>query len=72
LIRIGPAGWAYKDWWGIVVTNNHSIGKGIVNAFENSSILKDEPLPMPPELVERYPELRPLEKKERRSGLLIE
>jgi uncharacterized protein YecE (DUF72 family) len=45
-----------------VVTNNHYIGKAIVNAFEISSILKDEPLPMPPQLVERYPELKPFEK----------
>ena len=42
-----------------VVTNNHYIGKAIVNAFEISSILRDQLLPMPPELVERYPELLP-------------
>ena len=51
-----------------VVTNNHYIGKAVVNAFEISSILKDEPLPMPPELVERYPELEPFAKKEERRG----
>ena len=46
-----------------VVTNNHYVGKAVVNAFEISSILKDEALPMPPELVERYPELEPFAKK---------
>ncbi len=46
-----------------IVTNNHYIGKAVVNALEISSILKDEPLAMPPELVERYPELEPFAKK---------
>ncbi len=40
-----------------VVTNNHYLGKAVVNAFEISSILKAKPLPVPPELLERYPEL---------------
>jgi uncharacterized protein YecE (DUF72 family) len=70
LDRIKTVEHAVKDTY--VVTNNHYIGKAVVNAFEISSILKDEPLPMPPELVERYPELRPFEKKERRPGLLFE
>jgi hypothetical protein len=59
-----------------VVTNNHYIGKGVVNALEISSILKDEPLPMPPELIERYPELEPFAKKTqakpKQSGLLFD
>lgn len=42
-----------------VITNNHYIGKAVVNAFEISSILRGEPLPMPPELLARYPELQP-------------
>ena len=41
-----------------VVTNNHYLGKAVVNAIEISSILKGEPLPVPPELLKRYPELR--------------
>ncbi len=46
-----------------------------MNALEISSILKDEALPMPPELVERYPELEPFAKKREpgrgESGLLF-
>ncbi len=51
-----------------VVTNNHYLGKAVVNAFEISSILRDETLPMPPELIERYPELEPFAKKEKQQG----
>jgi len=66
LDRIKTVEHSAKDTY--VVTNNHYIGKGIVNAFEISSILKDEPLPMPPELVERYPELEPFAKASPSSG----
>jgi uncharacterized protein YecE (DUF72 family) len=59
-----------------VVTNNHYIGKAVVNAFELSSILKDEPLPMPSELMLRYPELQSFAKKDGKkqpeSGFLFE
>ncbi|HZQ51446.1 MAG TPA: DUF72 domain-containing protein [Bryobacteraceae bacterium] len=41
-----------------VVTNNHYLGKGVVNALEISSILKGEPVIVPATLLERYPELR--------------
>jgi uncharacterized protein YecE (DUF72 family) len=41
-----------------VVTNNHYLGKAVVNAVEISSILKGAPVPAPTTLVERYPELR--------------
>ncbi len=41
-----------------VVTNNHYLGKAVVNALEISSILKAAPVPAPPSLVERYPELQ--------------
>jgi uncharacterized protein YecE (DUF72 family) len=41
-----------------VVTNNHYLGKAIVNAFEILAILKDQPVPVPESLLERYPELR--------------
>jgi uncharacterized protein YecE (DUF72 family) len=40
-----------------VVTNNHYLGKAVVNALEISSILKDEVVAAPPALVERYPQL---------------
>jgi uncharacterized protein YecE (DUF72 family) len=42
-----------------VVTNNHYLGKGIVNALELCSILGNKPIVAPPGLAERYPELKP-------------
>jgi uncharacterized protein YecE (DUF72 family) len=66
LDRIKTVEHSAKDTY--VVTNNHYIGKGVVNAFEISSILRDEVLLMPPELVERYPELEPFAKREEKSG----
>jgi uncharacterized protein YecE (DUF72 family) len=41
-----------------VVTNNHYLGKAVVNALEISSVLKSEPVPVPPSLLEHYPELQ--------------
>jgi uncharacterized protein YecE (DUF72 family) len=41
-----------------VVTNNHFVGKATVNALEMASLLRGEPVPAPPELVEHYPQLR--------------
>lgn len=41
-----------------VVTNNHYLGKAVVNAVEISAILKGKPIPGPELLVERYPELK--------------
>ncbi len=41
-----------------VITNNHNLGKATANALEISSILKGEPVPVPPTLVYSYPELR--------------
>ena len=40
-----------------VVTNNHYLGKAVVNATEISSILKGEPVAVPETLLQRYPEL---------------
>jgi uncharacterized protein YecE (DUF72 family) len=40
------------------VTNNHYVGKAVVNALEISSILKGAPVEAPPTLVEKYPEVR--------------
>jgi uncharacterized protein YecE (DUF72 family) len=41
-----------------VVTNNHYLGKAVVNAIEISSILKGAPVTAPASLIERYPELK--------------
>jgi len=41
-----------------VVTNNHYLGKGVVNALEITAILQDKPVTVPDSLLERYPELR--------------
>jgi len=41
-----------------VVTNNHYLGKAVVNATEISSILKREPASAPAWLMDKYPELR--------------
>ena len=41
-----------------VVANNHYLGKAVVNSFEILSVLRGVHLPIPPELLERYPELR--------------
>ncbi len=65
--RIKTVAQAARDTY--VVTNNHYIGKGVVNAFEISSILKEEAVPMPPELIARYPELQPFEKRAGQSKL---
>ncbi len=40
-----------------VVTNNHFLGKAIVNALEIGSMIEGTPLPAPPDLLVRYPEL---------------
>jgi uncharacterized protein YecE (DUF72 family) len=40
-----------------VVTNNHYLGKGVVNAFEIASVLKGQTVSPPPELLEHYPVL---------------
>jgi hypothetical protein len=49
------------------VTNNHYLGKAVVNAFEMLAILRAQPLPMPPQLLERYPELKPFAEEERKT-----
>jgi uncharacterized protein YecE (DUF72 family) len=43
-----------------VVTNNHNLGKAVVNAFELEAFLTDQPIDPPRQLLERYPELRDL------------
>jgi uncharacterized protein YecE (DUF72 family) len=54
--RIKTVAHKAKDTY--AVTNNHNLGKAVVNALEISSILKGEPVNAPASLVERYPELR--------------
>lgn len=56
LDRIKTIEHATRDTY--VVTNNHYLGKAVVNAIEISSILKSQPVTAPPSLVERYPELK--------------
>ena len=41
-----------------VITNNHNLGKAVVNAFELKAFLTDQPIDPPRELLERYPDLR--------------
>lgn len=47
-----------------VVTNNHNIGKAVVNALEISSILKRGPIAVPPPLLNSYPELQEFSRAE--------
>lgn len=42
-----------------VVTNNHYLGKAVVNATEISSILKGAPVDAPETLIQHYPQLAP-------------
>ena len=56
LDRIKTVEHAAQDTY--VVTNNHYLGKAVVNALEISSILKDEPVSAPEGLVKQYPEIR--------------
>ena len=43
-----------------VITNNHYLGKGVVNALELIHMLTKRPVAAPPNLVEHYPELAPI------------
>ena len=56
LDRIKTLEHATKDTY--VVTNNHYLGKAVVNAIEISSILKGKPVDAPESLIDRYPELK--------------
>lgn len=40
-----------------VITNNHYLGKAVVNAIEIASVLTGKTMPAPPTLIECYPEL---------------
>ncbi len=52
-----------------VVTNNHNVGKAVVNALEISSILKGEPVNGPALLTQNYPELLDFVKPEASAAL---
>ena len=43
-----------------VITNNHYLGKGIVNALQLVHLLTKKPVAAPATLVEHYPELQPI------------
>lgn len=68
LDRIKAVEHATKDTY--VVTNNHFLGKAVVNALEISSILRGQPVPAPKPLVERYSELKDFTLEEGTPGQL--
>jgi uncharacterized protein YecE (DUF72 family) len=43
-----------------VVTNNHSEGKAVVNAFQLTALLTDKPINPPEQLIAKYPQLTEL------------
>ncbi len=43
-----------------VVTNNHNLGKAVVNAFELMAFLTGQPIKVPEQLAAHYPELKEL------------
>jgi uncharacterized protein YecE (DUF72 family) len=47
-----------------VVTNNHYLGKAVVNAIEIASLLKEKPVAAPAVLLNRYPELQGFAEKD--------
>jgi uncharacterized protein YecE (DUF72 family) len=54
--RIKTVAHKAKDTY--AVTNNHHLGKAVVNALEISSILRGKPVKAPQSLLEKYPDLR--------------
>jgi uncharacterized protein YecE (DUF72 family) len=56
LDRVKAVEHATRDTY--VVTNNHFLGKAVVNALEISSILRGQPVVVPPPLLAHYPELQ--------------
>jgi len=51
-----------------VVTNNHNLGKAVVNAFELRAFLTDKPIDPPRQLLERYPDLAVVVSESRSGG----
>ncbi len=68
LDRIKAVEHGTKDTY--VVTNNHYLGKAVVNGLEISSILKGKPVSAPASLVEHYPELQEFTSPEPEPGQL--
>ncbi len=50
------------------VTNNHNLGKLTVNSLELQAFLGNEPVKIPPMLIENYPQLRDLSDESNRSA----
>ena len=48
---------AKKTWESYVITNNHFRGQAVVNALEVKSTLKEELVPAPDLLFQKYPRL---------------
>lgn len=69
LDRVKAVEHATKDIY--VVTNNHFLGKAVVNALEISSILRGKPVPVPPPILEHYPELQEFAANEKEPDQLL-
>jgi uncharacterized protein YecE (DUF72 family) len=69
LDRIKAVEHATKDTY--VVTNNHFLGKAVVNALEISSILRGKPVPVPSSLLAHYPELQDFAATQKDSEQLL-
>jgi uncharacterized protein YecE (DUF72 family) len=52
-----------------VVTNNHFLGKAVVNAFELTSLLFERPVQPPDQLRERYPVLEQVQRHNRAPAI---
>jgi uncharacterized protein YecE (DUF72 family) len=68
LDRIKTVEHAAKETY--VVTNNHYLGKAVVNALEISSILRGNPVDAPASLVAHYPELQEFVTPQKETGQL--
>jgi uncharacterized protein YecE (DUF72 family) len=69
LDRVKAVEHATKDIY--VVTNNHFLGKAVVNALEISSILRGQPVPVPPSILAHYPELQEFAANEKEPDQLL-
>jgi uncharacterized protein YecE (DUF72 family) len=69
LDRVKAVEHAAKDTY--VVTNNHFLGKAVVNALEISSILRGQPVPVPPQILAHYPELQEFAANEKEPDQLL-
>jgi uncharacterized protein YecE (DUF72 family) len=69
LDRVKAVEHATKDIY--VVTNNHFLGKAVVNALEISSIQRGQPVPVPPSILAHYPELQEFAVNEKEPDQLL-